>query len=262
MTFFNESVYQLQRSVYSILNQSFIDLEFVIIAGNPGNADGIQFLKNTNDKRIVLIVSDEKTRMTNCLNRAIRLAKGNYIALQEADDESLPERLKKQFDFMESNPEINVLGAFIIYIDDNTKRELAVRSYPKHPALSFNRYAAIAHPTIFVQKETFEKHGYYAESDEYRHCPDYELWLRWLTQGVKFYNLQEVLFHYYQTQDNGRNKNAKKTLESVIRLKSNYIHKLHYSFTDSLYYFAERILVNFPQKFISEVFYLWVKSIR
>lgn len=261
MTFFNESAALLKRSVDSILNQTFQDFEFIIIAGNPENISGIEFLKgmSSGNNKIIFQIAEKKLLMTVCLNRAIRLAKGKYIALQESDDESLPERLERELAIMENNEAIDVVGTAIAYINDADKRLLVKRFYPEHPRKAFNRFTAIAHPTYLLKKELFERYGYYNESEEVRHSPDHELWCRWIIQGVRFYNIPEVMFNYFQSSANGRNKNAKKTLRSVVRIKKQYAGKMNFSLRDHLYLTLEKILLLAPQSFISKLFYLWIR---
>lgn len=261
MTFFNESADLLKRSVFSILNQTFQEFEFIVIGGNPDNISGIDFMKNValeNDK-IFFQVAEEKLLMTVCLNRAIKLAGGKYIALQEADDESLPERLARQLDTIEKNENIDVVGTAIAYINDADKKLLVKRFYPENPRRTFNKYTAIAHPTFLLKKELFDRCGYYNESEEVRHSPDHDLWCRWVIQGVRFYNIPEILFNYYQSSSNGRNKNAKKTLQSVIKLKKKYARQMNFTFQDYCYLALEKILVLTPQPFLSSLFYFWVR---
>lgn len=262
MTFFNETINQLNRSIFSILNQSFTSFEFIVVPGNPENLAGIEFVKNIKDNRIKLIQVQEKTRMTNCLNLAICNSNSDFIALQEADDESLKERLQIQYDFLQANQEVDVVGTAITYIDDYTKKTLAIRHYSLNPTKDFNRYAAIAHPTVMAKSSIYKKFGTYLETDEFRNCPDYELWLRWISQGVVFRNINQSLFNYYQTNDNGRNKNAKKTLKSVIKLKSNYKNILNFSLKDKLFLILENCVYSLPQTWISKLFYIWVKITR
>lgn len=259
MTFFNESIEQLDRSINSILCQTFTDIEFLIVPGNPDNLKAIELVKNINDTRIKLIEVSEKTRMTNCLNLAIRNASAKYVALQEADDESLLDRIKIQYDFLTSNTKVDIVGTSITYIDDYSKKVLAIRSYPENPTKTFNRYAAIAHPTVMAKSELYQNYGTYLETDEYRNCPDYELWLRWISQGVVFRNINQSLFNYYQTNDNGRNKNAKKTLKSVIKLKLKFVNELNFNTFDRIYLNLERCLSFLPQTFMSKLFYVWVR---
>lgn len=261
MTFFNESAILLKRSVDSILQQTFTDFEFIVIAGNPENISGIEFMKSISreNNKIIFQIADQKLLMTICLNRAIRLAKGKYIALQESDDESLPTRLARELETIEKHTEVDVVGTAIAYINDTDKKLLVTRYYPENPRKAFNQYTAIAHPTFFLKKELFEKYGYYSESEEVRHSPDHDLWCRWIIQGVRFYNIPEVLFNYYQSDSNGRNKNAKKTLHSVVKLKNKYARDMKFTTRDYFYLALEKILLLTPQPFISKLFYLWVK---
>ncbi len=85
MTFFNESASLLKRSVDSILHQTFQDFEFIVIAGNPENIPGIEFMKSISagNNKIIFQVAEKKLLMTVCLTRAIRLAqsmRANFTA--------------------------------------------------------------------------------------------------------------------------------------------------------------------------------------
>ncbi len=263
MTFFNEPRTLLKRSVESILNQTFQDFEFIIIAGNPENTDSIAYLKTlaANNQQIILQVAEKKLLMTICINRAVKMAKGEYVALQESDDESLPQRIEKQFLYMEDNKTIDVVGTAIAYINDSDKKLLLKRFYPPDPRKAFNKYTAIAHPTLFLKKEVFEKFGYYKEGEDVKYSPDHDLLCRWVIQGVKFYNIPEILLNYYQSESNGRNKNAKKTLRSVVKIKNKYADQMNFSFSDYFYLTLERFLLIFPQSIINKLFYIWARVI-
>lgn len=264
MTFFNESEKLLMRSVQSILLQTFQDFEFIIIAGNPDNKPAIDYLNRLSKEvpKIIFHVANTRLRMATCLNWAIRLATGTYIAIQESDDESLPQRLERELFFMEQDPDIDVIGTSIAYINDVDKTHIVTRYYPAHPRKAFNKYTAIAHPTILVKRSLYEKYGYYNDSEEVRNSPDHELWCRWIIQGVRFYNIPDVLFNYFQSADNGRNKNAKKTLRSVVRLKSLYAKRMKFTFSDYVYLWMEKSLLLLPQSFISKLFYIWIRVQR
>jgi glycosyltransferase EpsE len=261
MTFFNEPAKLLSRSVSSILNQTFQDFEFIVIAGNPENASGIEYMQQISAKnnKIIFQIAEKKLLMTVCLNRAIRLAQGRFIALQESDDESLPARLERELTVIEKHENIDVVGTAIAYINDSDKKVIVTRYYPENPRKAFNQYTAIAHPTFLLKRQLFERYGYYDESEEVRHSPDHDLWCRWIIQGVRFYNIPEVMFNYFQSETNGRNKNAKKTLHSVVRLKKKYARDMKFTLPDYFYLTLERILLLAPQSLISKLFYLWVK---
>jgi glycosyltransferase involved in cell wall biosynthesis len=261
MTYFNENVNQLKRAIESIQNQTYPFTEFVIVAGNPDNRFGIDFVSklSTMDTRIIHILCDKRVRMTDCLNLAIQRSKSEFIALQEADDSSDIERISTQVEFLKENPNTDVCGTAINYINDCNNKLISVRYYPFNPINAFKRYSAIAHPTYLVRKDVFYKFGFYLEDDTFRNCPDYELFLRWLSQGVQFRNINSILFNYYQSETNGRNLNVLQTLKSVIKLKAIYRNKLRFSLVDNLFFYLENVLLFFPPKIVSILFYLWLK---
>ena len=107
MSVYNGEKY-LKRSIDSILNQTFKDFEFIII--NDGSTDkSLEIIKSYDDDRIVLIDQENKG-LTKSLNIGIKTASGKYIARQDADDVSLPDRLKKQVDFLEVREDVVLLG--------------------------------------------------------------------------------------------------------------------------------------------------------
>ena len=115
MSVYNGEKY-LREAVNSILNQTFKDFEFIII--NDGSTDGTrEILESYNDPRIILIHKGNMG-LTQSLNKGIALAKGKYIARQDADDISLPERLEKQIEFLERNEKVALLGTAIEIIDE------------------------------------------------------------------------------------------------------------------------------------------------
>jgi glycosyltransferase involved in cell wall biosynthesis len=261
MTYFNENVDQLKRAIESIQNQTYPITEFVIVAGNPDNNSGIDFVSKLSkmEPRIIHIVCDKRVRMTDCLNMAILKAKSEFIALQEADDSSDIERISTQVDFLKNNGDIDICGTAVNYIQDGTNFLIARRYYPENPQEAFKRYSALGHSTYLVRKYIFEKYGYYLENDEFKNCPDYEMFLRWLVQGVQFRSLNKVLFNYYQSDSNGRNVNIRKTLKSVIKLKMKYLSVLKFGLVDRFVLTLERILVLLPEGIIAKLFYIWLK---
>jgi len=260
MTFFDEPPWKLRRSVGSILAQTVSDLEFIVVPGNPSNTEAIREVEAMAlaDPRLSVLRVPAPLPMGTCLNLAIRIASAPFVALQEADDASRPGRIAAQTAYMESHPEVDVLGTALAYIDERDGREIVRRSYPPGNA-AFRRYAAIAHPTVFVRREVYDRCGFYDESGDWRHCPDYELWLRWLTQGVRFHTIPDLLFDYYQSDENGRNRNVKPTLRSVVRLKRMYRDRLGFTTGDRAYLALEEALLLFPGRWIGRLFYLWIR---
>ena len=101
----------LRESIESILNQTFTDFEFLII--NDGSTDDSRrIISSYDDPRIQLIDNEQNIGLSQSLNKGLKLARGTYIARQDADDISEPERLAKQVSYMDRNPHIALLGSW------------------------------------------------------------------------------------------------------------------------------------------------------
>ncbi|MBA7555263.1 Undecaprenyl-phosphate 4-deoxy-4-formamido-L-arabinose transferase [subsurface metagenome] len=106
----------LREAIESILNQTFHDFEFVII--NDGSTDASQeIIDSFNDDRM-LVIQQKNMGITKSLNKGLEMARGEYIARQDADDISFPDRFEKQVAYLDAHPEVAVLGGAIIRIDE------------------------------------------------------------------------------------------------------------------------------------------------
>ena len=102
----------LSEAIDGILNQTFKDFEFLVIddGSTDGSADIIQSYK---DVRIRFISNGKNLSVPVSLNMGLNLARGEYIARMDCDDISLPQRLEKQVQFMDANPEVGVCGTWL-----------------------------------------------------------------------------------------------------------------------------------------------------
>lgn len=118
----------LVASIESILCQTYTDFEFLIV--DDGSDDGSEILLQQyadRDQRIRL-VRQKNTGLTTALNVGLRQAAGKYVARQDADDLSSPQRLEKQLLFMEAHPEVVLSGTDYAVIDDNDELLVEVRN--------------------------------------------------------------------------------------------------------------------------------------
>ncbi|MGA1794516.1 MAG: glycosyltransferase family 2 protein [bacterium] len=189
MSVYNGEKY-LAKSIQSILDQSVTDFEFIII--NDASTDRSDEIIKTfvqKDKRIITVENDSNIGLTKSLNIGIRLARGNYIARQDADDISLPDRLKKQYFFMEKNRNIFLCGTMAIIIDDN-ENVLAKTDYLSDTSQikkRLRRGNCLIHFSImFRNKNIFYR-------DKFKYSQDYDLYLNLLTMGHNIAVLNEAL---------------------------------------------------------------------
>ncbi|MGA1868152.1 MAG: glycosyltransferase [bacterium] len=186
----------LYEAIESILNQSFEDFDFLII--NDASTDrSADIINSYRDPRIRVIHNHTNLKIAATLNKGIKLAFGEYIARMDCDDISLPQRLEKQFNFMENNPEIDILGTNLIRIDeDGHVFDKQPQLYPTSPGIIrwmiFFR-CCIQHPTVMMRKRIFQELGGY--NPDIFHVEDYDLWLR-ASFTCKMANLPDKLIMY------------------------------------------------------------------
>lgn len=184
------------EALNSIIFQTYKNIEIIIIA-NGVSTDDYNYLDNISltDERIRLIRTDIKG-LTFALNLGIHNANGFYLARMDSDDISNVERIEKQVNFLNNNLDCSVVGCKIVLIDENNEtlrktfpfyerheeiaRIICVRNVMCHPALMFRKDSLISVGAY--------KFGFMSE--------DHELFIRMLNEGMKFHNLQEVLFSY------------------------------------------------------------------
>jgi len=192
MSVYNGDRY-IKGAVDNILGQDFKDFEFIII--NDGSTDDTgQILESYDDPRLRVLNQDNQGLVAS-LNRGIKEAKAPLIARQDADDISLPTRLEKQYELMQTNRDLVIVGSSIVTIDMNSnalnkhyvllndpelKQELLVRS-------------PFAHGAVMFRKDAFEKAGGYLEEEH--PAEDYGLWLRIAPFG-SFTNIDAPLYQY------------------------------------------------------------------
>ena len=209
MPVYNGSKY-LDEAIESILNQTFIDFEFLII-DDCSIDNSIEIITRYHDSRIRLVENNNNLGQSKTLNKGIDLALGKYIARMDQDDISLPKRLEEQVNYFKEHSDISVLGTWwkaIIdgELDDQGNKIYKELKLPEDPdTCAFWMYfygdQPIAHPCVMFEKNKIKDLGRYNVS--YKVAQDIELWLRALSNKLKFANVPEFLFLYRLHQDQG-----------------------------------------------------------
>jgi len=181
----------ISQSMESILLQTYKDFEFIII--NDGSTDDtLKIISSYEDSRI-RIINQNNAGLTRSLNQGISLAKGEYIARIDADDISMPERLSTQVQFLKSNPDVALVGANAILIDEDGKKTGKTDFPSKNNELINKMIELISpfpHSTACFRRETALSLGGYNE--RFTRGQDFDLWLR-MSQKYRIACINEPL---------------------------------------------------------------------
>jgi len=192
MSVYNGEKY-LKEAMDSILNQTYTDFEFIIV--DDGSKDKTnEIIKSYQDNRIVLITNETNKNKTYSRNLAIEQAKGEYLAIFDADDISFSERFERQVEYLEKNLHIGACGTQAYFIGIPGKQ--AYRHCPTNPEeakclLLFE--SPIAHPSAMVRKNIIDEFN--IKYRDFIASEDYALWVD-LSKHTQLSNLDDYLICY------------------------------------------------------------------
>lgn len=209
-------------AIESILNQSVTDFELIIVDDCSSDASwGICKKYAQRDNRIVVVRNKLNLGGCKTLNVGLRLARGRYIARQDNDDWSYPDRLEKQLEFMEAHPDVGIVGGSMEIMNEDGK-VIGKRTYNLTDSEIRNkifRYSPFCHPLVMFRKSILDAVGEY--NSAYAPADDYDLYFR-IGKLSKFANLNEVLLKYRVVSTSLTNSRTKKMELATVKVRSLY----------------------------------------
>jgi glycosyltransferase involved in cell wall biosynthesis len=181
----------LERSIKSVIDQTFKDWELIIIDDastdqTPAVLDA--WAKKDSRIRIIRNPKNNYPDISKNLNNGINEAKGKYIARLDDDDVWIDkEKLEKQVDFLENNPDHVVIGSGVIVVNDQGQE--LFRYFKKETDIDIRNFMYHANPfshtTVLFRKDIAQKISGYGQ---WAQAEDWEFWLRLGKEG-KMHNL-------------------------------------------------------------------------
>ena len=214
----------IAASIESILNQTFKNFELLILddaSSDKTKEIVLSFAKN--DSRIVYIEKQSNHGPATLRNEGIHFAKGNFIALNDADDLSESTRFEKQIAVFKSQPNVAVCGSWILNFGENM--ESYVFQAPENPTdikLTFLSYDCLANSSAMFRKSCVENLEY---QKEFVPAEDYKLWSEVILKH-DFYIIQEALVHYRQHENNISKTKADNLAISDLKNKTDLFQKI------------------------------------
>lgn len=214
----------IAASIESVLNQTFKDFELIILDdASTDKTKEIVMSYAQNDSRIVYVQKQSNHGPATLRNEGILLAKGTFIALNDADDLSECTRFEKQIAVFNSQPNVAVCGSWILNFGENM--DSFVSQAPQNPIeikLTFLSYDCLANSSAMFRKSCVENIAY---QKEFVPAEDYKLWSEVIVKQ-NFYIIQEALVHYRQHENNISKTKADNLAISDLKIKTDLFQKI------------------------------------
>ena len=204
----------IANAIESILNQSFQDFEFIICDDySTDSTHAIIENYQKKDSRIKLIMNNRAPGFTNALNAGLDHCSGDYIARMDDDDSSHVNRLKVEYEYLNSHPHVSIVGSNANFFDNSgiygtTEKKEILNSK------DIWRGDIFIHPTVMFRRQDQQSIGNYNTNDEVIRIEDYDFWCKFYANGLFGVNIQEPLVDYRED----KNSFAKRDIARRFRL--------------------------------------------
>lgn len=236
------SVKTIEQTIKSVINQSGVDLEYIIIDG--GSTDGSLDIINKYPDQIAKVVSEKDYGIYDAMNKGVKLATGEIIGIINSDDFYFNEAVLAQVVFRFENEKIDACYGDIDYVDKNeTSKIVRVWHAGEYNEKKLNNGWIPPHPAWFCRREVYEKYGLYRT--DMKLAADYEFMLRCLkVHKIQVAYLNEPLVH--MRNEGASSKDVKQRLLGWSELKKGWtINKL----SIPKFFIIRRIISKIPQFF-------------
>lgn len=178
----------LDESISSILNQSFTDFDFLIL-DDASQDNSLNIIQNyaKKDSRIQVFQNKTNQKAAFCRNALLKEVKTKIIAWMDADDISLPQRLQTQYDFLQNNSHVDIVGS----ISENffgLEKDYEIKS------LLFFQGSALLNPSVMMKMDKIQKYNI-CYKNHLIAAQDYQFWTECMP-FMRFANIQEKLIKY------------------------------------------------------------------
>ena len=266
MPCYNEPIDIFRRSLSSVVAQTLCQVagavEVIIVLDKPDNIELAEIIWEYQREfdNIVFLTPEKNLGRGNARNLALSVAQGDYIAIHDADDVDVPERLEQQLNYAHQTG-ANVLFSNIRFVNaewNQTEYQPRARVNTSHPSY-FRKF--INHTTMFSKRETLLKYGGYPDR---KYLEDTELWIRMFLWGEKFHSMERIHSDYLIPQESEHSEYvAKMKRWNWEAIKISLKYGKH--FLDDKYfyrYFAFTLLNQFFLQFGRKGHNLWMKTMR
>tara|TARA_R110002167_G_C12703530_1_gene654002 strand:+ start:9546 stop:10382 length:837 start_codon:yes stop_codon:yes gene_type:complete len=188
-------------AIESILSQTYNNLELIVCVDGRVSEDRKRVIDDfvQRDSRINVIYLEQNRGPAHARNKGIKFAKGDYLAIMDADDISMSHRLEYELNELKRT-KVDVIGSSYLEFTDDPKVSI-IHKFPsthQHIIKGMPYFCPMASPTVFGKTICFKNLPY---REDLRVSEDYYLWISMVKSGVIMGNVVEPLVYYRRGSD-------------------------------------------------------------
>lgn len=218
----------LKGVIEHLIAQTYQNIEIIVVDDASEDAT-MDYLKSVQDTRLKFY-SNGKMGRGKALNYGLSQCMGKYVAVNDADDFSLPDRIQKQVDFMEANSDYGLVGSNFIKIFSENKKEYSNKSLDNsNLRIELSKHSCLQHSAVMFRKSIMQKVGGYNLKIKYLY--DRDIFIR-VAQTSKIANLPDYLVIINRHDNQFFNKSFKGFERKLFTLRYSFeaIEKLNLPF--------------------------------
>lgn len=257
----------ISAAIESVIAQTYQNWELIIL--NDCSSDKtVAIVKKfqKKDNRLKLVNNNRKLGIGASVNKILKIAHGDFIARMDADDLMFPERLEKQVEFLRLNPQIGLVGSYMVEIDERGTI-YGLRKVPTtHKYIKEKLYTSqtIQNPSLMMNLDSISKKELYFDN-ALSPVDDLDFLFRQIQDNVLTANIPEILMAYRKHNNNSSLKNIKKTfaLTQQVRRKATNSYNYCPNKRQRIISFVQLLVIRyFPEFFLKEFLKKWrLKSV-
>lgn len=182
----------IEKTIGSVLNQTFLPYEYIIIDGASTDKTveiANKYLDQFAQKKVKYsIISEKDSGVFNAMNKGIRLSTGDFISFLNAGDWYELDALQKIKSFYDEEPfELTYGGLHYIMLDGRVINKM---SRMDHFLISTRNWN---HPSMFLKREIYQKYGF---GESFKTLGDFDLFLKLRKDGTKIRVIDDIITNY------------------------------------------------------------------
>lgn len=220
----NENEQYFKEALESIINQTRKPSEIVIVEDGKLTDElekVISDIININSNiKIKVIKLKENIGVGGALRKGIKSCSYPYIARLDSDDIAVKNRFELQMNYLEDNPEVDILSGYIKEFLNDSKEKTYIRKVPitDEEIKKYIKYRSpLNHSAVIYKKESILKIGNY---NDLRVMEDYDLWIRATNKGLKMHNLPQVILNVRVNKSTYKKRGGIKYLKNIIQIEN------------------------------------------